>query len=157
MRRILRRQSAAAVTQQACSPRSHTNPLSQLLSQSLSQSLNKRRSNALRRELRRQSATAVTQQACSPRSHTNPLSQLLSQSLSQPLSQSTQLSKGRKHCSRQIRRTLRRNQAAIRPPSSRTPLSSPRSHIICSLQSHVKLPHSKRRTTLQFGLLSPRA
>ncbi|KAF6233911.1 hypothetical protein HO173_007741 [Letharia columbiana] len=50
-----------------------------------------------------------------------------------------------------MRRTLRRNQAAIRPPSSRTRLSSPRSHVICSPRFHIKSSLSKRRTPLQLG------
>ena len=54
-----------------------------------------------------------------------------------------------------MRRTLRRNQAVIRPPSSRTRLSSPRSHVICSPRFHIKSSLSKRRTPLQLGLLSP--
>ncbi|KAF6232978.1 hypothetical protein HO173_008734 [Letharia columbiana] len=36
---------------------------------------------------------------------------------------------------RTLRRTLRRNQAATRPPSSRTRLSSPRSHVISVIHS----------------------
>ena len=50
-----------------------------------------------------------------------------------------------------MRRTLRRNQAITRPPPSRTRLSSPQSHVICSPRFHIKPPLS-RRTTLQFGL-----
>ena len=81
-----------------------------------------------------------------------PLSQLTNP-LSKPLSQSTQLSK-RRNYNRQMRRTLRRYQATTRPPSSRTRLSSPQSHVICSPRFHGKSPLSRRRTTLQFGLLS---
>ncbi|KAF6232733.1 hypothetical protein HO173_008947 [Letharia columbiana] len=50
-----------------------------------------------------------------------------------------------------MRRTLRRNQAATRPPAPRTRLSSPRSHVICSPRFHIKSSLSKRRTPLQLG------
>ncbi|KAF6241046.1 hypothetical protein HO173_000840 [Letharia columbiana] len=50
-----------------------------------------------------------------------------------------------------MRRILRRNQAATRPPSSRTRLSSPRSHVIYSPRFRIKSSLSKRRTPLQLG------
>ncbi|KAF6233527.1 hypothetical protein HO173_008258 [Letharia columbiana] len=63
----------------------------------------------------------------------------------------TALRSKRRNYNRQMRRTLRRNQAATRPPSSRTRLSSPRSHVICSPRFHIKSSLSKRRTPLQLG------
>ncbi|KAF6232979.1 hypothetical protein HO173_008735 [Letharia columbiana] len=63
----------------------------------------------------------------------------------------TTLRSKRRNYNRQMRRTLRRNQAATRPPSSRTRLSSPRSHVICSPRFHIKSSLSKRRTPLQLG------
>ena len=91
-----------------------------------------------------------------------PFSQSLSYSLSQPLSQPLSLilykrRSKRRNYHRQKRRTLRRtrwrtprrNPAAVRPPAPRTQAYSPRSHVKSSL--------SKRRTPLQFDLLSPHA
>ncbi|KAF6223138.1 hypothetical protein HO173_013275 [Letharia columbiana] len=63
----------------------------------------------------------------------------------------TALRSKRRNYNRQMRRTLRRNQAVTRPPSSRTRLSSPRSHVICSPRFHIKSSLSKRRTPLQLG------
>ncbi|KAF6225961.1 hypothetical protein HO173_012628 [Letharia columbiana] len=63
----------------------------------------------------------------------------------------TALRSKRRNYNRQMRRILRRNQAATRPPSSRTRLSSPRSHVICSPRFHIKSSLSKRRTPLQLG------
>ncbi|KAF6224635.1 hypothetical protein HO173_012978 [Letharia columbiana] len=63
----------------------------------------------------------------------------------------TALRSKRRNYNRQMRRTLWRNQAVIRPPSSRTRLSSLRSHVICSPRFHIKSSLSKRRTPLQLG------
>ncbi|KAF6238836.1 hypothetical protein HO173_003343 [Letharia columbiana] len=54
----------------------------------------------------------------------------------------TALRSKRRNYNRQMRRTLRRNQAATRPLSSRTRLSSPRSHVISVIHGSTSNHHS---------------